>query len=210
MCGIVGLFLKNAELEARLGACLAPMLIGMSERGPDSAGFAVYRPPRGRLHGQAHAPSSGRALSLARACATISRRRSPRGSRPRCGRAIACSRATPRATRSARALAERHPEVRLMGIGETIEIYKEKGRPEAVAARFRLAELAGLARHRPHPHGDRERGHDRAFAPVLDRARPLPGAQRLAVQPQPAARSGCGATASSSRPTTTPRSRPAI
>jgi glutamate synthase domain-containing protein 1 len=30
-----------------------------------------------------------------------------------------------------------------MGIGETIEIFKEKGRPEAVAARFRLAELRG-------------------------------------------------------------------
>ena len=45
MCGIVGLFLKRPELEARLGEWLAPMLTGMSERGPDSAGFAVYRPP---------------------------------------------------------------------------------------------------------------------------------------------------------------------
>ena len=45
MCGIVGLFLKNARLEASLGALLAPMLTGMGERGPDSAGFAVYRPP---------------------------------------------------------------------------------------------------------------------------------------------------------------------
>ena len=45
MCGIVGLFLKDASLEAKLGAYLAPMLIGMSERGPDSAGFAIYRPP---------------------------------------------------------------------------------------------------------------------------------------------------------------------
>jgi glutamate synthase domain-containing protein 1 len=41
------------------------------------------------------------------------------------------------------ALAGRHPEVRLMGIGETIEIFKEKGLPEAVAARFRLAEVQG-------------------------------------------------------------------
>ena len=41
------------------------------------------------------------------------------------------------------ALAGRWPEVRLMGIGESIEIYKEKGRPEAVAGRFRLAELGG-------------------------------------------------------------------
>ena len=45
MCGIVGLFLKNPELEPDLGKQLAPMLIGMSNRGPDSAGFAIYRNP---------------------------------------------------------------------------------------------------------------------------------------------------------------------
>ena len=42
MCGIVGLFLKNPALEPQLGAMLGPMLAAMSERGPDSAGFAVY------------------------------------------------------------------------------------------------------------------------------------------------------------------------
>jgi glutamate synthase domain-containing protein 1 len=42
MCGIVGLLLKKPEWDARLGELLAPMLIGMTERGPDSAGLAVY------------------------------------------------------------------------------------------------------------------------------------------------------------------------
>jgi glutamate synthase domain-containing protein 1 len=42
MCGIVGLFLKNPGLEMQLGAHLATMLASMSDRGPDSAGFAVY------------------------------------------------------------------------------------------------------------------------------------------------------------------------
>ena len=42
MCGIVGLFLKNKSLEPRLGSMLAGMLAVMSDRGPDSAGFAVY------------------------------------------------------------------------------------------------------------------------------------------------------------------------
>jgi amidophosphoribosyltransferase len=40
MCGIVGLFAKNPEVEANLGALLAPMLYEMSDRGPDSAGVA--------------------------------------------------------------------------------------------------------------------------------------------------------------------------
>lgn len=42
MCGIVGLFLKDSELRPELGALLSQMLGVMDDRGPDSAGFAVY------------------------------------------------------------------------------------------------------------------------------------------------------------------------
>src|SRR5262245_24569931 len=48
MCGIVGLFAKSREIEARLGEHLAAMLAQMSDRGPDSAGVAVYRDPAPR------------------------------------------------------------------------------------------------------------------------------------------------------------------
>lgn len=44
MCGIVGLLLKKPELHPQLGQFMVPMLLGMTERGPDSAGLAVYRP----------------------------------------------------------------------------------------------------------------------------------------------------------------------
>ncbi len=42
MCGIVGLFLKDETLAPRLGELLTGMLSTMCDRGPDSAGFAVY------------------------------------------------------------------------------------------------------------------------------------------------------------------------
>ena len=42
MCGIVGLYFKNASLEQQLGKLFRPMLISMTERGCDSAGFAIY------------------------------------------------------------------------------------------------------------------------------------------------------------------------
>ena len=42
MCGIVGLFLKDRSLEPQLGALLSDMLIIMTDRGPDSAGIAIY------------------------------------------------------------------------------------------------------------------------------------------------------------------------
>ena len=42
MCGIVGLYLKNPRLEPQLGQLFEPMLQAMTDRGPDSAGFAIY------------------------------------------------------------------------------------------------------------------------------------------------------------------------
>jgi methylamine---glutamate N-methyltransferase subunit A len=43
MCGIVGLFAKHPDVEERLGAHLGAMLTQMANRGPDSAGVAIYR-----------------------------------------------------------------------------------------------------------------------------------------------------------------------
>lgn len=45
MCGIVGLFLKDERLRPELGGLLGSMLGVMTDRGPDSAGFAVYGEP---------------------------------------------------------------------------------------------------------------------------------------------------------------------
>jgi glutamate synthase domain-containing protein 1 len=142
MCGIVGLFLKNPERETALGAWFAPMLTAMNERGPDSAGFAVYRPPAAGLtvkltlhHADERYPWQSLRDDLA---ATLVARCE---AEVRANHCVLSSDAPAEAIR--KALAERHPEVRLMGIGETIEIFKEKGRPEAVAERFRLAEVQG-------------------------------------------------------------------
>ena len=43
MCGIAGLTLLDSSLEPELGALLTDMLVALGERGPDSAGVAIYR-----------------------------------------------------------------------------------------------------------------------------------------------------------------------
>ena len=45
MCGIVGLFAKKENISANLGVHLSKMLESMSDRGPDSAGLAIYGKP---------------------------------------------------------------------------------------------------------------------------------------------------------------------
>ena len=52
MCGIVGLHLRNPELNPRLGELLTGMLCEMGERGSDSAGVAVYGDPTWSPPGQ--------------------------------------------------------------------------------------------------------------------------------------------------------------
>jgi methylamine---glutamate N-methyltransferase subunit A len=42
MCGIAGLTLKDPGLQPKLGAMLTGMLTMLNERGPDSAGVAIY------------------------------------------------------------------------------------------------------------------------------------------------------------------------
>jgi amidophosphoribosyltransferase len=142
MCGIVGLYLKNPKLQPALGRHLTTMLVGMSERGPDSAGIAVYRNP---------APPGAVKLTLFHAEQGYGWRQLEREMADDLGVEVTGETrgshhvvvaAAPVDTLK-RWLAERRPEVRVMGVGDTIEIYKEMGQPQEVAERFRLAELAG-------------------------------------------------------------------
>ena len=43
MCGIIGLYCKTPDLQPDLGRHASDMLAQMTDRGPDSAGFAIYR-----------------------------------------------------------------------------------------------------------------------------------------------------------------------
>jgi glutamate synthase domain-containing protein 1 len=142
MCGIVGLFAKSSELEESLGEHLAAMLAQMSDRGPDSAGIAVYREP---------APAGASKLTLfspdpATDWAGLSARleRAFGGSRVASVRASHAVVVVDAEASEAEAwVRQAHPEFRVMSAGQTIEIYKETGRPEEFVRRFSLADLRG-------------------------------------------------------------------
>ena len=142
MCGIVGLFIKDKALEPQLGALTAEMLATMCDRGPDSAGFAVYgapRPGKSKITVQSSAPDkdfAGLAEALAKAIGgdvTMSARSSH----------AVLSVPTVKADAARAALRANHPCVRIMGSGDTIEIYKEVGYPTEVSKRFDLAHMTG-------------------------------------------------------------------
>lgn len=141
MCGIVGLFLKDRSLEPRLGEMLTDMLITMTDRGPDSAGIAIYGADdgRGKITLQSPAPDQDFAgldadLGQALGCDV--------GMQVKDTHAVLSVPAEQLAEARAK-LAELRPDARVMSAGEAIEIYKEVGLPKDVAARFDLSGMSG-------------------------------------------------------------------
>lgn len=142
MCGIVGLFIKNPALEGRLGELVSAMLVEMSERGPDSAGLAVYRnpAPEGALKLVLFSPAPG--FDWQGLKAELERELGHEVSlEVRATHAILVVRE--RFEQIRRWLKERHPELRVMSAGGAIEIFKEKGLPQEVVRRFGFQDLAG-------------------------------------------------------------------
>jgi glutamate synthase domain-containing protein 1 len=142
VCGIVGLYFKAEAREAELGRLLSGMLAEMSDRGPDSAGFAIYGAPapEGAFKATLFHPAAGfdwTALEEAlRAAHGLS------GDVVRHGSHRVVTLRTDLET--LRAWLERHyPAIRLMGFGERIEIYKEKGLPVDVMRGFGLEGMRG-------------------------------------------------------------------
>jgi methylamine---glutamate N-methyltransferase subunit A len=142
MCGIVGLYAKSSAVEASLGAHLAAMLSQMNDRGPDSAGVAVYRDP---------APPGSTKLTLFSAdqdfdwwelCADL---HGAFGGSPepsvRASHAVVVVDADAGAAEAW--VREMHPELRVMSSGSVIEIYKEVGRPSGFVEQFRLEDIQG-------------------------------------------------------------------
>ncbi|WP_371054288.1 MULTISPECIES: glutamine amidotransferase family protein [unclassified Rhodosalinus] len=140
MCGIVGLFLKDAALEPRLGALLSDMLITMTDRGPDSAGLAVYAPGgTGKITVQSDAPAADLPGLDARLSEALGARVTMRAKDTHAVLELPAD-CIPAARE---ALAGLSPGLRVMSAGEAIEIYKEVGLPRDVAARFDLASMTG-------------------------------------------------------------------
>ena len=142
MCGIVGLYLKNPKLQAKLGAMFKPMIIEMTNRGPDSAGVAVYRNPVKRAQVK---------FSLAHDVARYNWKAVDTGLE----RALKCDATikqignhcilvtTAKEDKAVAWLKRHHPQVRVAGSGHTIEIFKEVGLPAAVYEKFDLDHAEG-------------------------------------------------------------------
>jgi len=142
MCGIVGLFLKNPRMEDQLGSLLAGMLSTMCERGPDSAGFAVYghaTPGHSKITLQSPHAEEG----FTKLQATLAREQNSDATLGVHDTHAVLSVPTDKLDAVKSMLTSKHPSIRIMATGDAIEIYKEVGYPNEVARRFDLAHMKG-------------------------------------------------------------------
>ena len=142
MCGIVGLFLKDKALEPKLGEMLTSMLITMTDRGPDSAGIAIYGGEtmgRTKMTVQSDTPEIAfdeldKALSKALGAPVSMQVKSTHA-------VLDIPAGTTANVRSL--LSQIDKSIRLMSRGDSLEIYKEVGLPKDVASRFDIAQMSG-------------------------------------------------------------------
>jgi glutamate synthase domain-containing protein 1 len=140
MCGIVALYLKTERHEFELGRLTALMLHEMRDRGPDSAGFAIYSGDSGRTKttvlAEVERPDWNRIRD--RLAESI-------------GGAVGLNTVDDHAVfetdTDGRAVRQwftnQVPDVAVLSYGRSIEMYKAVGDPTLVAERYKLSERTG-------------------------------------------------------------------
>lgn len=141
MCGIVGLFLKKESLQGDLGRLTGLMLRELCDRGPDSAGFAVYDGEtrgttklcmvsrNGAAHWSAIARDLGRAIGADVAVEEVEDH--------------AIFRTTGAGDTARKWLIDNVPGAYVLSQGKRIEIFKGVGNPAAIIDRLALEGRSG-------------------------------------------------------------------
>ena len=142
MCGIVGLFAKKEIISSNLGLHLSKMLESMSDRGPDSAGLAIY------------------GKSNAKKIKIMVQSQSPETDFQKLKKFLRSKKALPfgLTVHSTHAvikldvknkdlvvdlIRDTFPNLRILSIGKKMEIYKEVGKPVEVVKRFSINRMKG-------------------------------------------------------------------
>ncbi|MBU6257140.1 MAG: amidophosphoribosyltransferase [Burkholderiales bacterium] len=146
MCGIVGLLVKKPALRRRLGEWMVPMLIGMTERGPESAGLAVFGNPVGKderkislYSGMTEAGSEFNWSGLAKEL--LDHLDMAVAVEARGNHAVLTVPRAPEAVR--RYLREHHRKLHVLSVGRSIDLFKDVGTPAQVAERYAFDKLSG-------------------------------------------------------------------
>ncbi|UBF30291.1 class II glutamine amidotransferase (plasmid) [Kovacikia minuta CCNUW1] len=142
MCGIIGLLIKKPELRNSLGELMVPMLIGMSERGPDSAGLAVFTETVAESHRKYSLYSSGKDFHWSELLDAFQAQFNTTVDLQTHGnQAVLITDLAPE--RMKQWLKEQDLQLHVLSTGRAIDLYKDAGSPPDIANRYNFKTLKG-------------------------------------------------------------------
>ena len=140
MCGIIGFLAKTEQQRQSLGQVVTPMVVCMGDRGPDSAGLAVF------VEGE---DLSMRRYSLFSPDQEVSWEHLAESFREqgdcqiwyRSRHAVLRTASEPRVVEEW--LKQHYPELNLLSVGRRIDVYKDAGHPREIVQRCGFEGLRG-------------------------------------------------------------------
>ena len=138
MCGIVGIYLKSKKFEGSLGNMLSDMLINMGSRGPDSAGFAVYKEDEDENFKYSLCLNN---TDYEKFKKEITNKITISNIEKNSDHVIMKSKDQPRDV--IKILNKNFNEISIVGYGKSIEIFKQVGEPKDVVNKFNLKSFSG-------------------------------------------------------------------
>ena len=138
MCGIVGIYLKTKKFEKNLGKMLSGMLNNMESRGPDSAGFAIYKDEDKKIYKYSLCIND---LDFNRFKKEISKKIKKPQINQYSDHVIIKTTVKPKIVM--KIINDYFPKVSLVGYGNSIEIFKQVGNPKDVVKKFKLENFSG-------------------------------------------------------------------
>tara|TARA_A100000164_G_scaffold94708_1_gene82172 strand:- start:50 stop:946 length:897 start_codon:yes stop_codon:yes gene_type:complete len=142
MCGIVGLFAKKEIISSNLGLHLSKMLESMSDRGPDSAGLAIYgksNAKKTKIMVQSQSPEA----DFQKLKKFLSSKKSLRFDLTILSTHAVIKLDVKNKDLVADLIAITFPNLRILSVGKKMEIYKEVGKPIEVVKRFSINRMKG-------------------------------------------------------------------
>jgi len=142
MCGIVGLLVKNPKMRDQIGELMLPMLIGMTERGPDSAGMAMFTAPVAADARKFSLFSGASDFNWTKLGHDFEKHLSIKAKiEPKENHAVLTTTLEPATVKMW--LKEHYPQLHLLSVGQLMDIYKDVGTPAQVADRYDFKNFKG-------------------------------------------------------------------
>ena len=138
MCGIVGIYLKTKKFEKNLGKMLSGMLNNMESRGPDSAGFAIYKEENKKNYKYSLCLNNTNVNDFEKKILRILKKAQLSQFSDH---VILKTSENPK--KMNKILSSNFPEVSIVGYGKSIEIFKQIGNPKDIVKKFNLESFSG-------------------------------------------------------------------